>query len=180
MQFEPVFIKIPRKPTTSGFSTIDISTFWAKAEEISEGISEAKGCYIFGLAPSGGAPKPWYVGKTTKSFKSEIFTDRNIRIYRECMDEVRKNGAPVIILLKAVTPKKGQNNKANISGLIEWVETFLISWALERNVKLKNSQKTRNWKEVIIPGLLNSPRGADKNAVALYSMFFGKGQKRKA
>jgi len=174
MKFEVTFISVQTDQTARGSLRIKESVFWDEAEQKLEGISRAKGCYIFGLCRSGGAPKPWYIGKATKSFKSEVFTYRNKGIYRDCIDDT-KRGVPVLILLTAKTEKGSiaQGNNA-LKETIDWVETHLIQAALKRNSNLKNLQKTNYLKKVVIPGLLNSGRGNDgEDGNALRKMFKG-------
>jgi hypothetical protein len=180
MKFEPVFIKVPCQPVAKKGSTpkIDDTAFWKEAEKESEGISGAKGCYIFGLSRGGGAPKPWYIGKATK-FKGEVFSHRNIGIYRECMDDTIK-GAPVIILLPIKTEKGDFARAANLDGAIDWVETYLIHAGVKRNPKLKNLQKTGLLKRVIIPGLLGAGQGSSNHGRALKEMFRGQPKRRHA
>ncbi|MDR2577264.1 MAG: hypothetical protein LBC70_00430 [Chitinispirillales bacterium] len=177
MQFETLFFnKIPCTMTKKGYREVTPSTFWAQAEKRFPGISNAKGCYIFGLATSGGGLRPYYVGQATKTFIQEVFAVRKREHYHGCIND--KYGTPVLILIPAVT-QTGQYVKGKKDRLIDWVETLLIGYALAKNPNLLNRQKTKNLSEAIIPGLLNTPQGKNntKDSKALKKMLFGETQK---
>ena len=48
---------------------------------------------------------PWYVGKATKTFLQECFTDRNLRKYDKVL--VERKGTPILFLLARRTPGEG-------------------------------------------------------------------------
>ncbi|MCL2629231.1 MAG: hypothetical protein FWD33_00845 [Alphaproteobacteria bacterium] len=158
---------------------IDKSVFWKQAETKQgfQGISEAKGCYIFGLSCAGGL-MPYYVGQAKKTFKQEVFGLHQMRIYDKCINN--NKGTPVLILVSAMTGKN-EFSKANHDKVINWVEDLLISYALERNPKVENSSKTAYWKNVEIPGLWKTGWGKNtKDSNALKRMFFGQQRKKSA
>lgn len=171
MKFKPVFVAIPFERIKMNVKKLDPDKFWDNAEKVSSGISDARGCYIFGLQAAGGI-KPYYVGKTSgQSFKNEVFTPDKMLKYREAMDK-RKNGTPVLVLIQAIT-QTGKIAKGD-TGLIDWVESRLIESALARNPNdLINKLKTNYPSDVVIPGFWNSPVGANKHSKALNAMLFG-------
>ena len=128
--------------------------FWDELEEKNEGLAFASGCYIFGIRAGQGA-KPWYIGKATKTFKQECFTDHKLVKYNQVLDQMK--GTPILFLLARRTPtgKFAKNLGAKES---EWVERELIHRCLDANDSLLNKRDTAFYQEVIIPGLINNPR----------------------
>ena len=109
--------KIPRKGT---LVSDDLKQFWQNIEARHEGLSGAKGCYVFGVKPSG-TPRitPWYVGQTNKqTFIHECFKDHKIA---------------------SMKPKGGFSTQ-NIVTTIGKLEEHLISLGLLRNPGIKHQQ----------------------------------------
>jgi hypothetical protein len=155
---------------------IDEDNLWAKAEKLDPNIKNGKGCYVFGISKGGGAPKPWYVGKTKKKFGIELFSHRNSGNYNSWLGEENR-GKPVIILIVYETPH-GKTSTRTDDRLMQWVEDYLIGIALLRNPDLKNVLKTAKPRNIFIPSILNAKRGpTTPDSRKLKSMLFG-GQKR--
>jgi hypothetical protein len=83
----------------------DKKDFWNDVEEVREGLSGACGCYIFGLSPAGGGPKPWYVGRTkaSRGFAGECFQAHKIVHYDSALSGYRR-ATPQLTLIAKVTP----------------------------------------------------------------------------
>jgi hypothetical protein len=163
--------KIPRRGTlVSG----DLKQFWQNIEARHEGLSGAKGCYVFGVKPSG-TPRitPWYVGQTNgQSFIRECFKDHKITHYNHALHEYSR-GVPYLYLVASMRPKGGFSTQ-NIVKTIGKLEEHLISLGLLRNVGLRNTSRTKFYKETEVPGLLNKKAGKSKANQTLRSLFLNK------
>lgn len=137
--------------------------FWTDSGPAALGA--ARGCYVFALAVSGGFT-PWYVGKTTKSFKVEVLQDHKLVHYNDVVFSGNK-GKPVIFLV-ALSGAKG---RAIPRAEIDSLETFLIQSAVIKNPKLKNVKKAAypDWgvRGVIRGGKGNVPMPARRFKSAL-------------
>ncbi len=101
--------------------------FWERT-----GCAEKIGCYVYALKGARGALKPWYVGKATKRFKQECFTERNHLKYVRAFTKIRM-GTPYMFFLSQIR-KKGPANKKAIGEL----ERYLINAAFQVNGKIEN------------------------------------------
>ena len=158
MNFYPhTALEIPR----SDSGLIDrgkLNDFWEEAEQTQENLSSAIGCYIFSIKSGRGA-LPWYVGLAEKqSFKKECFTSHKLVHYNEAL--VSKKGIPMLTLIakrtptgRIVLPTGGEHRD------IQFLELQLIDKCLDRNIELCNSSNTKLLKEMVVYGLMNTPRG---------------------
>jgi len=163
--------KIPRKGT---LVSDELKQFWQNIETRHEGLSGAKGCYVFGVKPSG-TPRitPWYVGQTNhQDFARECFTDNKIKHYNHALYEYKK-GVPYLYLIASMKPKGGFSTQ-NIVKTIDKLEEHLISLGLLRNPELRNTSNTKFYKETEVPGLLNKKAGKSKANQTLRSLFLTK------
>ena len=62
--------------------------FWKGHSSVQDDV----GCYVFGFRAAKGL-KPMYIGKATKSFKQEIFTDHKRNKYNEALASQAKGTA---------------------------------------------------------------------------------------
>ncbi len=132
--------------------------FWANVENEIHGLSEACGCYLFAVKAAHGI-KPWYIGLTSKrSFAKECVGAHQLKIYDNVV--AGKKGTPLLYLLAKRT-KSGKFRKPskNFQTSVGFLETLLIGAGIEKNRHLQNVSKTRYLREMIVPGLLNSPPG---------------------
>ena len=134
-----------------------LRNFWEKPEKSKKGLATASGCYIFGIRAARGI-RPWYVGQATVTFKQECFTPDKRDRYDEVLANHRR-GTPVLFLLARMTPKRGQFLRRLGDRDADWVEKLLIQHCLSANAKLLNVQGAVLPTEVVIHGLLNTPRG---------------------
>lgn len=146
--------EIPRKNKIVDHASLE--GFWNSVEQ-EEGLSSAKGCYVFAVK-AGRGMRPWYVGQAggERGFKQEVFGDHKLKHYNGLISGQR--GTPFMFFIAAKTAK---DRFRKVSGLeLNWVENFLISLAVEANGNLLNKKNTGLLQECSIPGLLNSPKGA--------------------
>ncbi len=105
-----------------------LQAFWAQ-----NGQATNKGCYVFAVRGSR-STTPWYVGKTTRGFASEAFTEHKLNKYSQAFIHVRK-GTPILFLLVS-QQRKGKPNGRAISAL----ELDLINAAFQVNDRLQNDR----------------------------------------
>lgn len=125
-------------------------------------LSDACGCYLFALR-AGGGYMPWYVGQVGKrSFVQECFDYHKRDIYDDVISS--KKGTPVLFLIAKLTNSNKKFVKPGKSSHrdIEYLETLLIGSALKKNSELMNIKKTDCAKNMIVPGVVNTPRGAGR------------------
>jgi hypothetical protein len=161
MNFFPhTAIEIPRQ--LNGLVAADkesLRDFWNRADvEVEDGLSGAIGCYIFSIRAGKGS-LPWYVGLAEKqSFRKECFSSHKLVHYNNAI--AARKGTPLLTLIAKYTPKdKLINPTGNEHKDIQFLETMLISNSLSRNPDLYNARDTKMLREMVVPGLLNSPQG---------------------
>lgn len=131
--------------------------FWDSVEETTEGLSAAVGCYVFCIGK-----KPWYVGLAEKqSFKSECFQPHKINAFNSALDQM--HGRPYLIFLSKLTSTK-RFAKPTVNGhrATRFLEDLLIGMALASNSRLENIRGTKFTKELVVPGIINTPKGKGK------------------
>jgi hypothetical protein len=141
----------------------DVTAFWAKAHAAV--IENKQGCYVFALRAAKGY-QPWYVGKATKNFKQECFTDHKLRKYNEVLFDGRK-GTPVMFF---VAPS-GNVSKVPEATCDE-IETFLIQAAYVENPDIKNRQKTKI-PEWTIEGVVRPDKGMPSKIAKVFKTMLG-------
>lgn len=167
-------IEIPRQ--SNGLIAADkvsLTTFWSRVdEEMEEGLSGTIGCYIFSLRAGKGA-LPWYVGKAEKqSFRKECFASHKLVHYNNVIAD--RKGTPLLTLVAKYTPKgKIINPTGNEHLDIQFLETILISNCLRRNADLFNIKDTKLLREMMVPGLLNTPKGKAATSVLNFKELIG-------
>jgi hypothetical protein len=135
--------------------------FWQGVDEKIDGLSEACGCFVFAISPSGGGAKPWYVGMTCRQgFRSECFQPHKINLYNNALVEYER-GTPLLYLIAKLTPSKGAFAKPSSNGHrdVEALEDVLIGIAYTRNQHLLNIRGTKFLRDAVIPGVMNSSPG---------------------
>lgn len=117
------------------------------------------GCYVFALKASKGM-KPMYIGKATKSFVQEVFTDNKKNKYNEALAG-RKKGKAILFFICLAKTKGPKNLKA-----IDEAELFLIQAGLVANKKILNDKKTKieSWS---IGGVIRSGKGKSSESAKL-------------
>jgi len=149
-----------------------MSAFWATVEKEKKGLPEAVGCYVFSIRAGRGL-LPWYVGLAEKqSFHKECFTIHKLVHYNNTI--AARKGTPVLTLVPKFTStgrfaKRGKNGHSDI----QFLEKMLIGLAVRRNVNLVNIKHTNLLKKMIVPGVLNTPRGRKKQPVEDFKSLMG-------
>ena len=149
-----------------------LKQFWADVDEVYAGVSQAVGCYIFSIR-AGRGMLPWYVGLAEKQkFAKECFTPHKLVQYNEAI--VGRRGTPVLTFLAKQTPAvKFSKPSSNGHRDIQFLETMLIGLALRRNSDLANAKDTKFMREMVVHGILNTPRGRRVQAVADLASLMG-------
>ena len=133
-----------------------LRSFWAgEASEYADDI----GCYVFALRRGGGST-PIYVGRTSRSFKAECFTDRNYRLLHMAMSGQR--GTLMLYLVSYVRSRGRVNGRA-----IGDVERFLVESAIEKNPSLANLVFTKGEPGFMIQGVHRSRGRSSSSARSL-------------
>jgi len=169
--YEP--IEIPR--TEKGLianGKESMAEFWEKVNEIEDDLSETIGIYIFSVR-AGKGNLPWYVGKAEKqTFRKECFTHHKLTHYNHCV--AGKRGTPLLTLLPKMTPS---NYFATPNGSIHTditaLEKMLIGTCLQKNKGLLNIRDTKLYKDIVVPGYINTPRGGISNSIKGFKHLIG-------
>lgn len=167
MNFYPhTAIKIPRQENSLiANDRYSLDQFWEEIDdENGIGLSGGIGCYIFSIR-AGKGELPWYVGMAEKqSFRKECFTNHKLVHYSNAV--ASRRGTPRLTLIAKYTPGgKLVNPTGSEHNDIKFLETLLIANCLNRNPELMNSRDTKLLREMIVPGLMNTPQGKVSNSV---------------
>ena len=147
---------MPKSATKRRIDKDSQKDFWFKRDTKYNGLSYAVGCYIFSIRRSGGRPVPWYVGKTEKYYRSECFDSHKLEHFNNALDE--NSGTPLLTLIAKRTPGGNFANPSVNEHLdIQFLEKHLIALAIRCNPELKNKKDTRFLREIVVPGILNTP-----------------------
>jgi len=149
-----------------------LAKFWNDVNAEKEDLSEAVGCYIFSVRAGRGL-LPWYIGLAEKqSFRQECFAIHKLVNYNETI--AARKGTPVLTLLPKFTATgRYASQSKNGHGDIQFLEKMLIGLAVRRNSELVNIKNTRLLKEMVVPGILNTPRGRQKKSVDMLKSLMG-------
>ena len=128
----------------------DVKKFWDNP--IHRSFADKQGCYIF-AHKAGLGFKPWYAGKTSNSFKAEIFTTHKMDHYNDVLFQGYE-ATPVFFF---VAPP-GTKTKVAVNDLDD-IETYLIQNAFKKNKELRNLKKTKNIPTWSIKGVVNPGKG---------------------
>lgn len=175
MNFFPhTSIEIPRK--SNGHVAADkesVTFFWENVEaQLEQGLAGAIGCYIFSVRAGRGI-LPWYVGMAEKqSFRKECFTSHKLVHYNDIL--ATRAGTPLLTLVPKYTPGgKLLNPTGNAHRDIKFLERLLISNCLRRNPNVSNARDTKLLREMVVPGLINTPQGKNVTSVAEFRLLVG-------
>jgi hypothetical protein len=151
----PFLVPCTKMKVGRAITPANIATFWT----MHPSVAAERGCYLFGFRAAKGS-KPIYVGKATKSFKSEVFTDHKLKKYAAGFGE-QVRGTPIMFFI-CLNRTKGAVNKS----AIDEVESYLIQAGLAANKKLVNDRKTavESWS---IAGIVRYRGKASAQAIAL-------------
>lgn len=146
--------EVPRNGTRVDRTAPALRDFWDAVEDQQEGLTAACGCYVFSIRD-----RAWYVGMAEKqSFKRECFTAHKLVQFNESLSQVQ--GRPQLFFIAKHTPA-GRFSKPSSRGHrdIRALESLLIGLALSRNPELQNVSGTKLFREMHVPGILNTRRG---------------------
>jgi hypothetical protein len=118
----PYPVPIIRRDHQKEIARREVATFWS--DVAGDALGDSKGCYIFALA-NGNSYQPIYVGKTSRSFRSECFEAHKREKVRDGMwDEAARRGrrGHLVLFLFEYPGSKGKLNRR----VIDELETFLI------------------------------------------------------
>lgn len=131
----------------------DKRAFWEEVEVKCERLPEACGCYLFSIRN-----RIWYVGKaSSQSFRQECFTPDKVT---KIDDAIRLGKGECYLTLIARKTPSGKFCKPGGFNDIDQLELMLIGAGLERNKELLNKHATAVLRDMVVPGFINSPRGA--------------------
>lgn len=155
MNFEPSYdFPIARDGHLIASTSADYRAFWEGVEVDVPGLPDACGCYVFIIRG-----RAWYVGMAEKqSFRKECFQLHKVHQYDHALKAAK--GRPSLLLIPKMTPggsfaMPSSNGHADIRAL----EGMLIGAAILRNPKLRNIKGTKLFREMNVPGFLNTRRG---------------------
>jgi hypothetical protein len=124
-----------------------------------------QGCYVFVLK-AGRGYTPWYVGKTTKSFKQECFTTDKLGKYNASLFQ-QQQGRPMLFL---VAPG-GSKNKVPTK-IVGDVEGFLTQQGRQENPRIMNKRNAR-LPEWGIKGVLRGGKGKPQRFETAFAKMMG-------
>ena len=131
----------------------------------SEGYSELRGCYIFCMTGSHGSIKPYYVGKSAKSFTAEAFTSDKVNKYNSVLHRVT-HGKPVMMFVVPVVLQGKFNSRA-----LTALEQYLIGLAYQCNSDIQNIQGIpRSTFEII--GIHRPKKGPKSQSLTAFTRAF--------
>lgn len=135
--------------------------FWESVDEDGEDISSACGCYIFVIRKNVNA-LPWYVGLTAKrTFAEEAIGLHQVNHYNQSLGATPGRVSPELYLLAKRTPTgRFARPSKNSHRDVEFLETFMFGIALNQNAKLRNAKNTSFLRNVVVPGVINTPQRA--------------------
>ena len=145
------------------------AAFWQTIEKEVPNLPNACGCYVFVIRKNIIA-LPWYVGLTTRrSFQREVFGNFQINHYNDAIGDANalRRGVAQLYLIAKRTPKGRFSKPSPKMHLdIEFLETFMFGIALNRNRGFRNSKNTKFFRNVCVPGVINTPRRPPSKAEA--------------
>lgn len=136
--------------------------FWLSPR--TEYLQSERGVYVFAMRAGPGLT-PLYVGKATKTFRQEVFTDRNLHKVTGAMADWRR-GNPVLFLL-------AQTQGRVATRAIAELERFLINEAVLRNPDLRNVQGIDGGPRYEVPGVTGVKRGRRTTAQIAFRRLLG-------
>jgi hypothetical protein len=148
----PFTVSAPKLNAGRHLSAAEGKKFWVSHST----LAKERGCYVFAFRAAKGF-KPIYVGKATKVFAKEVFTDHKLNKYNRALAS-QKKGTPVLFFVCLAKTKGAVNRVA-----IDEAESFLIQSGLTANNKLLNSRKAKvvSWS---IKGVVRSGVGKPSQA----------------
>ena len=159
--YGPFEVPCEQGPGGRSVTEENVREFWMKHRK----YRGRRGCYVFGMRAGKGLA-PGYVGKATRSFEREVFTDHKLLRYQRFMAQYAK-GTPVIFLLSS-PEQRGKPNRNEIGK----VEAYLIELAATANEDLLNIKgaKPPKWG---IRGVVRGGKGKTHKGVTAFRKMMG-------
>ncbi len=154
--------KIPRYQGIVDREALD--DFWLDVDADVPGLPYAIGCYVFGVKAGRGI-RPWYVGRaTSRVFRRECFAHHKLTHYNRVL--AGRRGTPCLYLLSQITPKnRFVSHSSGERPAVKALEVMLIGAAYRANHELCNLSDTRMYRELEVPGFINTKRGQVTSSV---------------
>jgi hypothetical protein len=174
MKFYPYeSVEIPKK--ANGLVNAEkeaMQDFWSEVNENEDNLDEGIGCYIFSIRAGKGV-LPWYVGLAEKqTFRKECFTSHKLNHYNDAI--AKRKGTPLLTLIAKHTPNGKLVRPSGVMHRdIQFLEAMLISNCVSRNSSLYNVRDTKLLREMVVPGLINTPQGKTTAAVTAFRSLIG-------
>lgn len=159
--------EIERKPNRLGLFG---GSFWSR---VPASLRAACGCYVFAVR-HGSNYVPWYIGKTERRcFEKECFQPAKANYYNDVL--AGRKGTPVLFFIARRTKSGRAFSKPTINSYedVDYLESMLIGIALDRNPELLNVRKTKLLKEMVVPGIINTPRSSPSRAESSLKICLG-------
>lgn len=150
MVYGPFDVDFEDRPGGKIITSKHGSAFWSMPKV--SGLKAKQGCYVFAMRAGKGF-KPWYVGKASKGFAGETFTDHKRNLYQEALSWGHK-GTPVLFFV--APPDKKRKVPSNA---LSHMEKELIQFAAKKNPKLCNTHHRNNLPQWTIKGVIRAAPG---------------------
>jgi hypothetical protein len=139
-------------------SALDRRAYWESVDDKVPGLSAACGCYVFTVRG-----KVWYVGLAERqTFKNECYIPHKVLAYNEALQIV--SGTCSLIFIPKIT-LKGRFARPTVGKIkaVQLLEDMLLGLAISRNPKLTNIKGTKFPKNMVVPGIINTPQGTARS-----------------
>jgi hypothetical protein len=138
----------------------ELRNFWDEVYEVEPGLEEAIGVYIL-TVKHGTSSKPWYVGKTDKSFRERIRAHADsFKLFAGLAGKAPKGQVELIFI--ALRSRNGEGFKKpskNKLRSVDALEQLLIGSCFAKNSLLLNVQRMSLYKGLKVPGYMNDGKG---------------------
>lgn len=150
--------EVPRSNGLVDTAAASKKKLWDAVRARVPSLPDACGCYIFVIKAKRGT-LPWYVGLTTKrTFKGEALGPHQVNHYNHALGQKVGVKPQLFFLAKSTPSGRFAKPSSNSHKDIEFLETLMFGVALKRNPKLRNAKSTKLLKNLVVPGVINSPR----------------------
>jgi hypothetical protein len=143
-------------------------------------LSGGCGCYVVAAAGGNGS-LPHYVGLTTRRTFSEECSAPHVTKHFNDVIAGKPKLRPQLFLVAKLTPK-GRFAKPSAAqhADIEFLETYMIALALDRNADLRNQKQTTYLRRLRVEGFFNAGQGKPSpSASSLRALLGRKAGKKK-
>jgi hypothetical protein len=137
-----------------------------KTLERKDGLSNARGCYVFATRAGRGYMLHYVRQACKRALIAEALNSDNITKYNTCLSDTK--GTPVIFLVLWLTPGgRLKITRTNKSRALDFLEEWLIATALYKNPNLINNKKTFFLRNIHVRGIFNPTHGGATNSSRL-------------